>query len=671
MFQGAGSIQISGSGSGTQFGPTILAPFAHVILDGQSGLGRHVGYVDGLIIAKSLGTTGDQSATIELHGVPFTGPVISEYFSPPPPPSPPPPKPPRLSPPPPPSPPPNPLPPPSPAPSPPPPPQPPPACSCPASLQTSDPLFTCRVSGNEHYKPFQSAAFEFMPVGVYRLASAPTACGCNVEVQTFSCPCRSTACVPGASAIAAVAVQIGDMQVTIEGDQRLTVSGGGFNTVLSYNSAPPSVRFGPVKVERDRSQGVWRVSIPGGGSLQVTSQGLSAMAAALNVWLSLPQAALSAGTPGLCAGSCSGEPVGNPYEFCVGGDEAATRCAPVTAEESLFPAARRAQLEASCLIAESTRLRDASTCHESKTCGVSSSKAGVAVVPSAQAASWGVEGATSPGTAAQCHEWCMCTFSSLPERSVSFTFRGGGVPRAVYDHPACTSSTHSCLQSFTGPLPNQDLVTGRVYRVATPNGASAQSCYRAEAPLRSDALTSISLGGGPAAQLQTVSCDLSPPAGVGGAAWQAAVPAWQTMAHSPRCYEASCITAGLFFGGRGQTGHLALDLGTSLSAVQVRLTSSGSAASLRDVAVRGSVAGVAGPWTLIGRFEAVQAGTTESPRLASSAFRYIKLEWSSNWGYPTSTHILRLEVLVNSAAVPLEPLPDGQRSCTCHGEIQP
>lgn len=89
VFKGAGSLLISCSSAGIEFGPTILAPFAHVILDGRPG--TLVGHMDGLIIAKSLGAIGSEAAHVKLHGVPYTGPVLAQYFSPPPPPSSPPP----------------------------------------------------------------------------------------------------------------------------------------------------------------------------------------------------------------------------------------------------------------------------------------------------------------------------------------------------------------------------------------------------------------------------------------------------------------------------------------------------------------------------------------------------------------------------------------------------
>jgi len=58
------------SDSGRQFGPTILAPYAHVVVDGN------VGYIDGQIIAKSLGTTGQNGGTVQLHGYGYLGPII-------------------------------------------------------------------------------------------------------------------------------------------------------------------------------------------------------------------------------------------------------------------------------------------------------------------------------------------------------------------------------------------------------------------------------------------------------------------------------------------------------------------------------------------------------------------------------------------------------------------
>ena len=58
----------SGSG-GRQFGAVVLAPFAHVLVDGS------VGYIDGAIIARSVGSCGQNGGSVQLHGQHYAGPL--------------------------------------------------------------------------------------------------------------------------------------------------------------------------------------------------------------------------------------------------------------------------------------------------------------------------------------------------------------------------------------------------------------------------------------------------------------------------------------------------------------------------------------------------------------------------------------------------------------------
>ena len=563
-------------------------------------------------------------------------------------------------------PPPVPSPPPSPRPSPPPPPLPPPSCNCGATQQTDGPLSTCRVSGNQHYKTFSGTSYEFSSVGIYRLASFPTACGCSVEVQTFMRPCRSAACVPGSGAIAAIAIQLGDIQLTVDGNEQITVTGAGHDAVLPSANAPRRVSFGAVEIRRP-SLKLWRILIPGGGSLRISSQGLTSWPSALNLWLTLPQSALSRGKNGLCADTCSGALLGSPYDYCTSDSEDAARCIPVSKDESLFGAGLRAQLETSYSMAESVWDKDryASACRQSNICGTSSAEAGVAILPASQAASWGVEGSLAPASTSTCHDWCMNSFSFQPEINVSFTFRNGGVPRAVYDYPSCKSDVSSCMQSFAGAVLGQDLVPGRVYGVYMLDGM--QSCFRAQSSVSSTSLDPFSSGGSPAAPVERVSCDLSPLVSA-SERWQQVGADWLTSEHSPNCYEPSCLSSAKLFGSRGQQGHLVLDLGPSVRASQLRLASNGLTASPRMLAIQGSDASLSGPWTRLSELEAVQSGRTEAPRFALP-FRYIRLTWGSNWGHPTSTHIYKLELLVKpSHASFLSFIPaSSQRSCFCHG----
>jgi len=82
VFKGAGTVQLTctpgstqepfgstspgaqGNFVGTQFGPSVLAPFAHVIVDDNAG------FVDGFIICASLNA---DSPNLQLHGDNFVG----------------------------------------------------------------------------------------------------------------------------------------------------------------------------------------------------------------------------------------------------------------------------------------------------------------------------------------------------------------------------------------------------------------------------------------------------------------------------------------------------------------------------------------------------------------------------------------------------------------------
>jgi len=52
-----------------QFGPTVIAPFAKVIVKGDAG------FVDGSIYAKTLETQGGNQGGLQLHGDTYTGPI--------------------------------------------------------------------------------------------------------------------------------------------------------------------------------------------------------------------------------------------------------------------------------------------------------------------------------------------------------------------------------------------------------------------------------------------------------------------------------------------------------------------------------------------------------------------------------------------------------------------
>lgn len=66
VFTGKGTVCLTRTANGRAFGPSVLAPFARVIVVGQ------VGFVDGLIVARSLHQPDSQ---VQLHGDVYTGPM--------------------------------------------------------------------------------------------------------------------------------------------------------------------------------------------------------------------------------------------------------------------------------------------------------------------------------------------------------------------------------------------------------------------------------------------------------------------------------------------------------------------------------------------------------------------------------------------------------------------
>lgn len=73
VFTGNGTIFIEGTKDATaarQFGPSVLAPFAKVVIDGSAG------FVDGLIVAAALDHTGSNADQVQLHGDLYKGPML-------------------------------------------------------------------------------------------------------------------------------------------------------------------------------------------------------------------------------------------------------------------------------------------------------------------------------------------------------------------------------------------------------------------------------------------------------------------------------------------------------------------------------------------------------------------------------------------------------------------
>ena len=75
VFRGSGPVRLRPSSDGRQFGPSVLAPFADVVLEGR------VGFVDGLIISRSLSGT-DSASQVQLHGEAYKGPIICDPCDP-------------------------------------------------------------------------------------------------------------------------------------------------------------------------------------------------------------------------------------------------------------------------------------------------------------------------------------------------------------------------------------------------------------------------------------------------------------------------------------------------------------------------------------------------------------------------------------------------------------
>jgi len=71
IFQGTGTIKLVATSDGRQFGPSVLAPFAHVELHGSAN------FVDGSIIAKTVGSRANTGAhDLQLHGENYAGVLL-------------------------------------------------------------------------------------------------------------------------------------------------------------------------------------------------------------------------------------------------------------------------------------------------------------------------------------------------------------------------------------------------------------------------------------------------------------------------------------------------------------------------------------------------------------------------------------------------------------------
>ena len=230
IFRGAGTIGLKATRDGRQFGPSVLAPFARVMIHGN------VGYVDGFIVARSVGAVGQNGGSVQLHGDGYTGTLtcVTRCVEQPSPPSPP-------------------SPPPSPSPSPPPPPPPPPS---PSSPPPAAPIaaHTCWAWGDPHIIPFAGAQYDAFGLGIKTLAAWTTsllgsALPTRHSVQVYSCPVRcdisSSRWFPcGASSAAAMAAEVHSMRVTLFGDElhvngwRTTLAASGETTSFACAGCP-------------------------------------------------------------------------------------------------------------------------------------------------------------------------------------------------------------------------------------------------------------------------------------------------------------------------------------------------------------------------------------------------------------------------------------------------
>jgi len=61
VFTGSGLVRITATADGRAFGPSILAPFARVHLEGA------IGFVEGVVVAHSFSADGSGAGSVELH----------------------------------------------------------------------------------------------------------------------------------------------------------------------------------------------------------------------------------------------------------------------------------------------------------------------------------------------------------------------------------------------------------------------------------------------------------------------------------------------------------------------------------------------------------------------------------------------------------------------------
>ena len=69
IFKTSQKVILTKTPDGRQFGPSVIAPFATVELEGDAG------FLDGFVVAKNFATTGSNMGNLQIHGDHYTGPI--------------------------------------------------------------------------------------------------------------------------------------------------------------------------------------------------------------------------------------------------------------------------------------------------------------------------------------------------------------------------------------------------------------------------------------------------------------------------------------------------------------------------------------------------------------------------------------------------------------------
>ena len=67
VFRGKGTVVLTQTADGRQYGPSVLAPFAEVVIHGS------LGYIDGFLVARSVRSIGQNGGSVQLHGDGYRG----------------------------------------------------------------------------------------------------------------------------------------------------------------------------------------------------------------------------------------------------------------------------------------------------------------------------------------------------------------------------------------------------------------------------------------------------------------------------------------------------------------------------------------------------------------------------------------------------------------------